>query len=184
MIQQGKEEGSVTSVNPPSREGMLMGRLVSLELAGEDGTIEIKPKGVYLGWLPGQKTLCILTRKVGKGPKDIAVRMNNLHRKFHNCDPSKMTVWEWPDPVGRLTPLGRLQALTYKIPPWLKSPEKDRYLWHHEFGDHGERGHGPVGESGNYPIKYMPLLQIDTRGHLFIKRMPGNKFYVTDWLYW
>jgi hypothetical protein len=30
----------------------------------------------------------------------------------------------------------------------------------------------------------MPLLQQDRAGNLYIKRVPGNKFYVTSWIYW
>lgn len=168
----------------PQYEGMLMGRLVSLEVLVNGSRKTIRPSGRFLGYLPGNKTLCVLKKTSKAAPDSVASRVDKLHRRFHNCGPTKVTMWEWPDKKGRLKDVGRIVALTYSIPQGLRSPDKAKYLWHHEFGDHGERGHGPVRGSGNYPQKYMPTLQEDRAGNLYIKRMPGNKFYVTDWLYW
>jgi hypothetical protein len=174
-----------TRMSNPGREsqGILLGRLVSLEVVTPSGIKQHAAKGKHLGYLPGSKTLCVMINpRRSTGP--ISSKIASLHKKFHNAAPSKASVYEWPDPKGGMRTIGRISALTYAIPPGLRSPEKNKYLWHHEFGDHGERGHGPVRDSGNYPQKYMPLLQIDSAGNLYIKRMPGNKFYVTDWLYW
>ena len=195
LVQMVQEEGAVASVkrnrkkkktksrkNPPS-EGMLMGNLVSIEVRVNGRKKTIRPRGKYLGYLPRTKTLCIM-HNPRSNPGSLSSSVNNLHRKFHNAGPTKVTMFTWPDPVGRKQNIGRIVAITYKIPKGMKSPDKKRYLWHHEFGDHGERGHGPVEDSGNYPEKLMPMLQVDSKGNFFIKRMPGNKFYVTDWLYW
>jgi len=172
-----------TKKNPPA-EGMLMGRLASLEVRINGRKQTIKPKGKYLGYLPWSSTLCIMHGPKSMNLDGLSGSVTKLHKQFHNIGPTKATRFTWPDPVGRKTDVGRIVALTYSIPDGLQSPDKKNYLWHHEFGDHGERGHGPVGESGRYPESLMPMLQKDSRGNLFIKRMKGNKFYVTDWLYW
>lgn len=197
MIRMALDEGEVASLprkNPkkktrkrnPADEGMLMGQLVSVEVKTPKGKKTIRFSGKYLGYLPKGKHLCIMKKTSKKAGKNVSFGVNSLHNRFHNCGPSKVTVFEWPDIVGRRTDVGRIVALTYKIPAGLRSPEKNKYLWHHEFGDHGERGHGPVSSrgAGNYPTKFMPMLQRDQAGNYYIKRMPGNKFYVTDWLYW
>jgi hypothetical protein len=110
--------------------------------------------------------------------------VKSLHRKFHGVDHSRVTVYDWPDPVGRLKKVGLLKAFTYGIPKGLASPEKSRCLWRHEFGDHGEWGHGPVSGDRGYPQKYMPQLLVDTKGHYYIKRRRGNRYVVTEWIYW
>lgn len=168
----------------PSTEGMLMGRLVSLEVLVDGRKKIIRPKSKHLGYLPRSHTLCIMHGPKSMNPDGLSGSVTKLHKQFHNTGPTKATKFTWPDPVGRKTDVGRIVALTYSIPQGLESPDKKNYLWHHEFGDHGERGHGPVSDSGNYPVSLMPMLQKDSRGNLFIKRMKGNKFYVTDWLYW
>lgn len=169
--------------NPSSTEGMLMGSLTEIEVEVDGRKKAIRPRSKLLGYLPKGKQLVIMKR-TGRKATGVGFGVRRLHKKFHNCPNEKAEVFEWPDPVGRRHNVGRIVSLTYSIPKGLRSPEKKRYRWHHEFGDHGERGHGPVRGSGNYPKKYMPMLQEDEAGNLYIKRMPGNKYYVTDWLYW
>lgn len=167
------------------QQGMLMGSLQSIEIklndTGEKATI--KGRGKFLGYLPRTRTLCIMQKSRGN-PGKLSKGITKLHRQFHNAGHTKVAVYDWPNPQGRKKNIGRIVALTYAIPKGMKSPDKKNYLWHHEFGDHGERGHGPVRGSGHYPTKLQPMLQMDDAGNLYIKRMPGNKFYVTDWLYW
>jgi hypothetical protein len=165
-------------------QGMLLGHLVSLEVRQGGRIRKVSSRGAYLGYLPGSKTLCVLKGKVRSAGKQVSGGILRLHKQFHNCPPAAANVYEWPDPRGEKRSVGRIVAVTYKIPKGMKSPKKGKYLWRHEFGDHGERGHGPAGNSGNYPEKFMPLLQQDRAGNLYIKRVPGNKFYVTSWIYW
>lgn len=171
----------------PSRrsQGILLGHLVSMEVRQGARTGTVRGGALYVGWIPSSKTLCLIRKtRQATTRNPISRGVLSLHRRFHNADAQRATTFEWPDPVGKKRPLGRIVALTYKIPKGMKSPQKGRYLWKHEFGDHGERGHGPVRGSGHYPEKLMPLLQVDQAGNMFIKRMPGNRYYVTDWLYW
>lgn len=187
VLAEGASSGSVSQNPQPKagRQGMLLGKIQSIEVEIGDEVATITPKAQYLGCLNKGKTLCVLHKSKRKDrPTKLNASVEALHRQFHNSDPTRLTYWEWPDPKGKLTNVGLIQALTYSIPSWLRSPDKKKYLWHHEFGDHGERGHGPVRGSGHYPDTYKPLLQIDEAGNLFIKRRKGNKFYVTDWLYW
>lgn len=166
-------------------QGMLLGHLVSMEVRQGKRTGTVRGGSRYVGWIPSTKTLCLLHRTNQTTTRNpISSGVLSLHRRFHNADAQRATTFEWPDPTGTKRTLGRIVSLTYKIPKGMKSPEKGRYLWKHEFGDHGERGHGPVRGSGHYPEKFMPLLQVDQADNLFIKRMPGNRYYVTDWLYW
>lgn len=169
--------------NPSRSEGMLLGALEELEVRRDGETRKLKTKGAYLGWIPQGKDLCILRKTAKRGTK-VSASIKKLHREFHDAAPQSCQQYEWPDVVGKLEPVGRIVALTYRIPKGLKSPQKDQYLWHHEFGDHGERGHGTARGSGNYPEKYMPMLLIDEAGNLYIKRMKGNRYYVKKWLYW
>lgn len=168
---------------PSTRQGVLLGRLVELELAAGAGSKFIRPRGVYLGYMPKSKDLCLMSKTSVKASR-VSPYIRTRHRRFHGVPATKATVFDWPDKEGRLRDVGRIVSLTYEIPKGLKSPEKGRYRWRHAFGDHGEAGHGRVKGRKRYPVRFQPMLQVDEEGHLFIKRMPGNKFYVTDWLYW
>lgn len=171
--------------NPGPNEGIILGNLAELVLRESNGDEHVlRPKGKLLGYLPRGKRLIIMNKRRLGGVGTLGADVARLHKKFHNANPTSVDRFEWPDPVGRKVLCGRIVSIMYTIPRWLKSPEKDRYKWDHEFGDHGERGHGEKRGRGNYPVKYMPYLRIDQRGSLFIDRAPGNKFYVTDWLYW
>lgn len=81
-----------------------------------------------------------------------------------------------PSPTGVLAKVGLVKSLTYEVPTRIRSPEKNRYRWHHAFGDTGHKG------GDTYPERVMPALLRDARGNLFIKRRPGNIFTVDTWL--
>ena len=165
--------------------GVLMGNLTEIVVRKNGRDTTIRPKGCLLGWIPKGKHVAVLVK--AKNPPQagtVSDTIKKIHKKFHKVDSNKSKMYEWPDIRGKLTEMGRIVSLTYVVPKSLRSPGKNGYRWHHEFGDHGERGHGDVDDSGNYPVKYMPMLQKDSKGNYYIKRMPGNKYYVTDWLYW
>ena len=165
--------------------GVLMGNITEMVVRKNGRDKTIKPKGCFVGWIPKGKHLAIL-KQAKNPPKSAGVSdsVKKIHKKFHNTDVQKSKTYEWPDIKGKLTEVGRIVSLTYTVPAFIRSPDKKGYRWHHEFGDHGERGHGDVRDSGNYPQKFMPLLLKDVKGNYYIKRMRGNKYYVTDWLYW
>jgi hypothetical protein len=145
---------------------------------------KIQVKGKRIGWIPSSRTLAILKGNPVSTSSATLPSVDRLHKQFHRTSPSKSARYEWPDPVGSKRDIGRLVSLTYTIPKDLKSPGKSTYRWIHEFGDHGERGHGSAHRKGNYPERFMPMLQKDSKGNLYIKRMPGNRYYVKDWLYY
>lgn len=178
----------VVKTNPAAGkgpEGVLLGKLVELEVRQGNRIGKVKGGSLFVGWIPSRKALCLIKKtKQPRSSNPVSGTTLAAHKRFHNAPAQKASVFEWPDAVGARTDVGRIVSLTYRIPKGMKSPEKNRYLWKHEFGDHGERGHGPVRGRGNYPTTLMPMLQKDAKGNLFIKRLPGNKFYVTDWLYW
>lgn len=168
---------------PTNRQGVLLGRLVELEVAAGARSKFIRPRGLFLGYMPRSKDLCLMTRTSVKASK-VSPYIRTRHKRFHGVPATKSTVFDWPERDGRLRDVGRLVSLTYEIPRGLRSPDKQRYRWRHAFGDHGEAGHGKVKGRKRYPVRFQPMLQVDESGSLFIKRMPGNQFYVTDWLYW
>lgn len=113
-----------------------------------------------------------------------------MHRQFHNSEPRKAALFEWPDPRGTLRPVARIKVISYLVPAHIRSPGKrqpngEPILWVHAFGDHGESGHGEIeGHLKQYPRRLMPMLCKDAEGNLYVKRLPGNKFRVSDWIYW
>ncbi len=174
----------------PGPNGSLLGigYLTSLEVldpkTGRARTM--RPGGkLWLGWLTSAKNyrICTVARTgrtkftrehlVGTGMAPEVVR---AHRRFHQAPPRGAITVDVPDPKGPLKQLGLLKALTYNVPQKVKSPDKNRYLWRHAFGDVGHKG------GSTYPTKVMPALMRDTRGNLFIKRRPGNIFTVDSWL--
>lgn len=170
----------------PRHQGVLLGRLAELQVATGTGKSKtICPRGLYLGYMPHTKGLCLMRKTDIKVTSPLSSYVRNRHKRFHGVPATKATVFEWPDREGRLRDVGRIISLTYVIPAGLRSPDKKRYRWRHAFGDHGEHGRGLAGgRAKRYPARYQPMLQVDEAGNWYIKRMPGNKFYVTDWLYW
>lgn len=157
-----------------------LGTLYELVVRTPSGDKRIRPKGKWLAWDISSRNLVVGTRRAGRGELSPAVRA--LHRKFHNAESRSTTMIEFPDGSPRGTS-GLLVSLTYRVPRGLKSPQKNPYTWIHKFGDHGESGHGAFREGKEYPEKVMPLLVTDGKS-IWIKRRKGNRYYVTDWLYW
>ncbi len=178
-----------TASNPgPSGSLLGIGYLTSLEvLDAKTGRARtVKPRGkLWLGWLTSAKNyrVCTVAKNgqtkfsrehlVGTGMAPAVVR---AHRRFHQAPPRGAITVDMPDPSGPLKQLGLLKALTYSVPKKVKSPDKNRYLWRHAFGDTGHKG------GDTYPTKVMPALMQDAKGNLFIKRRPGNIFTVDSWL--
>jgi len=173
--------------NPRKRaanSGTYLGKLVELVVEANGRTQTLKLQRKHLAWVPSKRALAIVTPAKGRpGVLDAASR--KTHLKFHAATVSKTVAYEWPTPAGSLMQVGLIRSLTYVVPPGVKSPVKQGYRWVHAFGDHGESGHGPMlrGEKV-YPDKLKPALSEDDHGNLFIVRRPGNKFNVTDWIYW
>lgn len=155
-----------------------IGRLARLEVvqpgAKDNPPRVIKPRNVWLAWDTGRRAFCIgrLVRKA-KGAK-VPSALAKRHAKFHNAEPSGMSVLDVPNPGRGLKMVGLLKALVYTVPKHIRSPEKNRYIWHHAFGDTGHKG-------GDYPESVMPALKTDGK-NWFIVRRPGNIFNVDEWL--
>ena len=138
-----------------------------------------------MAWMPKTKDLALVRKSLASGAGRVDQESLRIFKQFHNGDSRKASGYEWPDQSGGLRCLGRLRTLAYVVPDSIPSPNKRGFRWVHEFGDHGERGHGEHdGSTHGYPIRYMPKLFKDAAGNLFIKRQPGNRYYVKDWLYW
>ncbi len=160
----------------PSRALLCVGQLRQLEIydprTGRSGVFS--PKGKWLAWDGKQFQICNVKGQVNASlPSKLVAK----HRKFHNANPvGKPFLASMPDRGPTIKNVGLLKSLVYYVPSKIRSPGKNKYLWHHAFGDTGHRG----GDS--YPTKVMPMLQRDSAGNLFIKRRPGNIFRVDNWL--
>lgn len=134
----------------------------------------MSPKGKWLAWDGKQFQICNVKGQVNAElPPNIVQR----HKKFHAANPQgKPFLASMPDRGPTVKNVGLLKSLVYYVPSKIRSPGKNKYLWHHAFGDTGHKG----GDS--YPTSVMPMLQSDSAGNLFIKRRPGNIFRVDNWL--
>ena len=170
------------SVNGQS--GVMLGNLTELVLADGSVASHQSLKGLYLAWMPHQNELAIVKKKAGK-PAPVSRESKAIFKKFHQSNSRRAATYEWPIMSGRKTLEGLIRSLTYVVPQTIKSPGKHGARWVHAFGDHGESGHGPVTErEKKYPERLMPALYSDAKGNLIIKRRSGNKYKVTEWIYW
>jgi hypothetical protein len=169
-----------------SQSGVCLGRLDELVFETQDGIGKFTPqqlRGLFVAWIPSGKRLAIVRKAKGiPGQLDSATRQ--VHQQFHDSAPSRASVYQEADPVGRQHAVALIRSLTYVVPQSIKSPQKHGYKWVHAFGDHGESGHGPMRREKTYPDSLKPLLITDDVGNFWIKRRAGNKFSVTDWIYW
>lgn len=154
-----------------------IGVLTTMEVLNErtGKTRTIRVSGRWIGWNPSRRCfhICrVQQRATGRLPPQVVA----LHRKFHQARPSGAFTVDVPTPAGPLREVGLLKSLIYEVPPAVRSPGKNRYQWHHAFGDTGHKG------GSNYPTKVMPALRVDARGNYFIVRRPGNIFRVDTWL--
>lgn len=160
----------------PSRALLCIGQLRDLELYDprSERTAHIKPKGKWLAWDGKQFQICNVKGQVNATLPSSVVKK---HKKFHAANPQgRPFLASMPDRGPTVRDVGLLKSLVYYVPSKIRSPGKNKYLWHHAFGDTGHKG----GDS--YPIKVMPMLQRDSAGNLFIKRRAGNIFRVDTWL--
>jgi hypothetical protein len=167
----------------PKGSGVLLGHLTELVLHDGRTMGPSKLKGCFLGWVPRTDDFCVV-KKVGKASTSaLSARDRSVFKQFHQTPVKTAGLYDWPSNRG-LRQIGRLKSLTYVVPEWVKSPQKRGYRWVHEFGDHGERGHGSHDGFKGYSTRLMPVLCKAGNGSLHIKRMPGNKYDVTAWIYW
>lgn len=157
-----------------------IGQLLSVEILDPrtDRTTTKPLKNVWLAWNTKKKCfhICVLRNKRALNASVNIKSVEAAHRKFHNASLQSFSTVDVPSPVKPMQQLGLLRALCYRVPKTVKSPQKNKYLWHHAFGDTGHQG------GGDYPHRVMPALLRDARGNLFIKRRPGNIFTVDEWL--
>lgn len=166
------------------KSGVYLGKLDDMVVEVRGVAKHMKPGSLHVAWVPSKRDLALVVKSSAKpGTVDAATRVT--HQKFHASPMTKAVAYDWPTPVGRLTQIGLIRSLTYVVPQNVKSPTKHGYKWVHAFGDHGESGHGPMRNGEKvYPDSLKPALCKDTRGKLFVCRRPGNKYKVTDWIYW
>lgn len=176
--------------HPMSRiggSGLVLGRLTELVVkrAGGDTRLgEGKLRGLYLAWMPRRKQLAIVRRVGTKRPvTELDARARDIFKRFHQTKPQRAMTYDWPT-ASNLRRVGLLRSLTYVVPEEIRSPGKRGFKWVHAFGDHGERGHGPHTGTPVYPDHLMPALCKDENGNLHIVRRAGNKYDVTEWIYW
>jgi hypothetical protein len=169
--------------NKSGRSGVLLGSLVELVLADGRTLRAGALKSWYLCWAPGTNDLRVVKRSGKSSVSALSQKDRTVFKQFHKSQVENAGRYHWPEPCG-LRRIGRLKSLTYVVPEWVRSPEKHGYRWVHEFGDHGERGHGAHEGSKGYPTRLMPVLCQASNGSLHIKRVPGNRYDVSSWIFW
>lgn len=165
---------------------MLLGTLNGLTLHGREPCSKLALKGWYVGYIPEGKRLVLMRKTRRELPVEaLSSSVRARHRQFHEEAPKKAILYDMPNTRGQKQEVGLIESLTYVVPPSVKSPSKSGYRWVHAFGDHGESGHGEMtDEPKEYPTYLMPALDVDQAGNLSIRRRPGNKYDVTEWIYW
>jgi hypothetical protein len=167
--------------------GLVLGLLTELVVVGSGSDKCLGPfdlRGWYLAWMPKTRDLAIV-RKTSRpaNMSQVGSQALNTFKRFHKSASKRAAVFEWPERSG-LRQVGRLRSLTYVVPNTIRSPEKNGTRWIHAFGDHGESGHGEFTGTKMYPTRLMPMLSEGSDGSLHILRQPGNKYNVTEWIYW
>jgi hypothetical protein len=160
------------------KQALCIGRLTHLEVVQPGGGKPrvIRLKNRMLAWEPGRRCFHIC-RVIGRDQTNPAGSIAKAHKRFHAAPPKAGTYRvEAPDTAGGLTDVGLLRALVYEVPQDIRSPDKNRYQWHHAFGDTGHKG------GSSYPERVMPALKRTRSGDYVIVRRPGNIFRVDTWL--
>lgn len=170
-----------------NRSGVLLGRLSELVVEDSQGLLRPTPaalKGLYVAWFPSGDDLGIVRLRGGR-PGPLSVQVRNIHTRFHQAPPRSAVTFDRPT-QGPWKRVGLLRTLSYIVPEHIVSPGKKGANWVHHFGDHGERGHGPMTEDGDpgYSDSLKPMLLENAKGEMRIQRRPGNKYDVTEWIYW
>lgn len=158
------------------KSGVTLGKVTHLEVLLPNGSERIiRLKNRWLAWEPKTKTLHIV-RLCKVFEKALPSHIQKLHKKFHKTPPKHTAfIAETPSPANAQY-LGLLKALIYEVPrSVIDSPTKNRYRWHHTFGDTGHKG-------GTYPPKFMPALLKTPSGEYIIKRRKGNIYKVDAWI--
>lgn len=160
-----------------------LGTIDNLVYRDERGDHKIRPRNLWLAWHPRGKALLLCKKVRGRG-RGLSADVRRAHHRFHEAGTRSTMAARWPEPQGKLQAFGLLRELTYKVPRKILSPGKTRYLWRHQFGDHGQHGHQAGNVDVRYSTRFMPYLAKDAAGNLYIVRRPGNKYYVRKWIYW
>lgn len=160
-----------------------LGNLDNLVYRDERGDHTIRPGRVWLAWHPEARALLICLKRRGRG-QALSTSVRKAHRKFHDSPVRSSIASEWPEPRGQVKAFGLLRELTYKVPRQIVSPWKNKYLWRHQFGDHGQNPDLEPTADVRYSPRFMPYLAKDGAGNLYIVRRPGNKYFVNKWIMW
>lgn len=161
-----------------------LGRLVDLIICDAQGQrLRLTPHGEqWLAWNPNTRDLVIL--RPCRGEAVVAKQRDaRRHRTFHGAAPKQARPMEWPAPSGNLRALGLIESVTYTA-EGIRSPSKGSHHWIHQFGDRGERGHGPATsqETSQFDDRLFPRVDVDPTGNLFVVRRSGNCYLVRDWI--
>ena len=172
------------SAPPPVVTGL--GRLIGMVLRLPDGRrSQVQWKGPrWLAWQSATRDLLILHAGGGTVPTPVTTSAASVrHWVFHGAAPRGVRIMVAPDAPEITTSLGLIESLTYETRGF-RSPSKSGHAWLHQFGDHGERGHGATNlrDPSPYPDDVLPALVADAKGHLWIKRRSGCTYTVDQWI--
>ena len=176
------DQGAIVKRNIPTMIGL--GRLVDLVIRDAQGQRQrVTPSSeLWLAWKSDTRDLVIL--RPGHGAPAAAKRSESRrHKMFHGAEPTQARSMEWPAPNGKIQSLGLIESVTYAA-TGIRSPSKGQHHWVHHFGDCGEHGHGSARTRAVSPYsdRFMPRLDVDAVGNLFVVRRSSNFYIVRDWI--
>lgn len=106
----------------------------------------------------------------------LSAAAREAHERFHGYAPTRAIAG-----ISAGTPkqrLGRVVSVQYSIPKAITS-NKSGDAWEHKIGDFGRMGKG----DRSHQSRYWPELWLDAAGIPRLVRVPGNAYYLGEWLY-
>jgi hypothetical protein len=167
-----------------------LGRLVSLVCRSGSQRVELLPPSLhFLAWDAAERALVLVRPGYVPArpgyldtPADAAAAQR-AHVRFHGAEPGALAVVDVPKPGRGMRQLGLAESVSYCAAGW-KSPVKRGAVWLHQFGDDGSAGRDTVSaaDPSQYSTALMPGIWCDDDGGLWLRRRPGNRFTVEDWI--
>ncbi len=152
-----------------------LGRLVAIgyHAGGRHFKLRVRGRGWWLLWNGRELEIA---RELLETVKGRDARAEKAHRLFHGAAPNRLEAFEVIEPT-RPRVVGLVEWIEYSKPRRVKSPSKIRAkTWRHWFGDVDDK------RTCFRLDKNRPDLVADESGAVAIRRRPGNRYTVKDWI--
>lgn len=117
-----------------------------------------------------------LVKVLGKANGKTSKTAAGQHIRFHGGEPNHYLAVDSHAALPPITSLGYCTAIAYDARGF--SATKGDRPYRHHFGNFGRDGDGDQSADPTY----WPALILDARKRLFLRRRPGNRFSLADWL--